>query len=179
MAWTENYKTDFHGMIVGDFPGGVKLCLSLHHEATRQAIARKDLALLDYLAAMLDVADSIAPERDNDYWGGASFSGPRRPGFIYLLQSTENSHIYKIGLSTDVSRRIKQIGNCRHVHSFPADDTLAAESRLHKFYAAQRQEGEWFYLHEPNIDFIRSISRYQDGEFLNDEIEDLLRPLND
>jgi len=162
--WTESYSNSIKGLILGDFPGGEKICLSLEDTATREAIARRDPALLDHLFAMMQLADEIAPGK----WDLDEHSYPKKPGFIYLLQSTDNAYIYKIGLSNDVARRMKEIGHCRYVHSFPTDDMIAAESRLHTFYMEQRQSGEWFRLHDPNIDFIRSIAQYRDGLFLGE-----------
>ena len=97
-----------------------------------------------------------------------------KPGYVYLISNpnTSNSETVncKIGLSKNPQQRISQIRrkvkDVRLVHDFPADNMAVAEFLLHDRYAAQRTNGEWFAFDQADIDYIKSIERYEDGEFI-------------
>ena len=91
-----------------------------------------------------------------------------RSGFVYLLCAKNG--LYKIGLSVDPSARLKSInkqmsGNASLLHTIPADDRYAAERCLHEMFASKRQEGEWFSLSSGDVDFIRSLDKFENGDF--------------
>lgn len=92
------------------------------------------------------------------------------PGFVYLLHDHLNHSMhYKIGLSKNVKQRIKKFKYARLIHSFPTENMEEAEAKLHQIFANQRLEGEWFYLFGPNIEYIKSIVEYKDGQFILSE----------
>jgi hypothetical protein len=71
------------------------------------------------------------------------------PSFIYLIQG---DRWYKIGLTRNVSRRLKELGtrlpfktHLLHVIEVCGGD-LEAEQELHNRYAEYRANGEWFEL---------------------------------
>lgn len=68
--------------------------------------------------------------------------------YVYLLKIPEKS-IYKIGVSKDVEKRIKQLqtGNYEQitlVHKFKSNYPYKIESILHGMYKFKRIEGEWY-----------------------------------
>lgn len=70
--------------------------------------------------------------------------------FIYLIQSLENSY-YKIGVSKNPARRIKQLqtGNSSELKlccTYKTDMANRIESVLHRRYSHLNKEGEWFDL---------------------------------
>lgn len=94
------------------------------------------------------------------------------PGYIYLIQADLPDNPCKIGLSKNVPNRmdlftVKLPFDFELIHSFPADIQTRAETILHTYFDAKRLNGEWFNLDRSDIDYIRSIERYEDGEFIN------------
>lgn len=96
------------------------------------------------------------------------------PGHIYLMKDTQNR--YKIGLSIDPERRLQQMkrknGEVYLIHTFPADNMAQAEKALHWNYRLQKIKGEWFDLTDKDIEFIRSLVKYRDGDFFIQEAND-------
>jgi hypothetical protein len=70
-----------------------------------------------------------------------------------------DGHKYKIGKSVDPKRRINELTKNSSAYEiktiliFPYD----IEKELHKFFEAQRDNGEWFDLNLTNIDFLYSL----------------------
>lgn len=88
---------------------------------------------------------------------------PPRTGFIYLIQSA-NSHLYKIGKTTDISNRMQMFAvklpfHIDLIHTITSDDYNAAERKLHEKYADKRVKGEWFELTEKDVAQIKKIKR--------------------
>ena len=72
----------------------------------------------------------------------------KKQKYVYLLKIPEKS-IYKIGVSKDVEKRIKQLqtGNYEQitlVHKFKSNYPYKIESILHGMYKFKRIEGEWY-----------------------------------
>jgi hypothetical protein len=91
-----------------------------------------------------------------------------KDGYIYLIKS-DTGH-YKIGRSKDVFDRIKTFSiklpfEIELIHQFPADDTLVAEAQLHKNFAQQRVNGEWFDLTPQMVDNIKNLTSYENSVF--------------
>lgn len=69
--------------------------------------------------------------------------------YVYLLKGNEN--FYKIGITQNISSRLKNINNSNHdsvsvVTCWLVEDAIAVERMLHTKYAQQRTKagGEWF-----------------------------------
>lgn len=86
--------------------------------------------------------------------------------YVYLLKIPEKS-IYKIGVSKDVEKRIKQLqtGNCEQitlVHKFKSNYPYKIESVLHGMYKFKRIEGEWYDMSAKEVEnFIEQCEMYE------------------
>lgn len=72
-------------------------------------------------------------------------------GFIYVVESDGK---YKIGLTRDVRRRVKQLGNPVVVASYESSDVYKDEADLHKKFSEKRIVGEWFDLSPSDLEAI-------------------------
>ncbi len=75
------------------------------------------------------------------------------PGHVYLLRHGTQ---YKIGRSTDPTRRYKEIRvqmplDTEEVHVIETDDTVGIEIYWHNRFASKRLKGEWFNLSTQDI----------------------------
>ena len=80
-------------------------------------------------------------------------------GFVYLLKS---GPYYKIGVSTNVDKRIEQLAtlppfDIELVHTTYDTDMYALEKDLHNLYADKRKNGEWFELEESDVEYIKGL----------------------
>jgi hypothetical protein len=89
-------------------------------------------------------------------------------GFIYLLSG---GGYYKIGLTTDVDRRISEISpklpfEVELIHVIQADDMTKAESYLHERFSDKRVNGEWFRLSSDDVEWIKGLDSIEvnDGQ---------------
>ena len=88
-------------------------------------------------------------------------TGPRMTrGFVYLVQC---GPYYKIGISTQVDERIKQLStlppfDIELSHMIPTDDMYTLESTLHERFADKRKNGEWFELEPADAEYIKGLS---------------------
>lgn len=96
------------------------------------------------------------------------------PGFIYVVQM-EGHPIYKIGRSSDVPRRLGQIGiqlpfpyRLCFTHKVP--HVHFAEADLHRDLDCFRKNGEWFELTETALRFVRNRLLYIQAEWLTHRI---------
>jgi len=93
----------------------------------------------------------------------------KKPGYVYLAYS-ETDH-YKIGKSIGPEDRIAVFDTQMPIevsmlHSFEADDMSTAEAMLHRQFDDKQVKGEWFDLDPVDIEFIKSIEVYTDGQFI-------------
>lgn len=75
------------------------------------------------------------------------------PGHVYLLRHGDE---YKIGRSTDPTRRYKQIRvqmplDTEEVHVIETDDTVGIEAYWHSRFSEKRLNGEWFRLSNRDV----------------------------
>lgn len=78
-----------------------------------------------------------------------------KPGYIYLLHG-EGTNWYKIGISAQLTRRVKVIGSKSpfpivRVAAYDVEDMKDAEAWWHETFAHKRTHGEWFALDEYDI----------------------------
>jgi hypothetical protein len=102
-------------------------------------------------------------------------------GFIYVVQMGEQ-RVYKIGRSSDVPRRMSEIGiqlpfpyRLLFAHRVPY--CHYTESDLHRDFAFCRTNGEWFELSAAALEHVRARLLYAQAEWLTQRIVD--RFLND
>lgn len=78
-----------------------------------------------------------------------------KSAFVYLLKIQENG-IYKIGVSKNVEKRVKQLqtGNTEQIYlvnKFHSNYPYKIESYLHNIYKSNTISGEWFYLSDDDV----------------------------
>lgn len=84
------------------------------------------------------------------------------PGHVYLLR---HGNEYKIGRSTDPTRRYKEIRvqmplDTEEVHLIETDDTVGIEGYWHKRFSDRRLNGEWFKLS------VQDVSAFKRRKFM-------------
>ena len=77
----------------------------------------------------------------------------RFKGIVYMLESGGN---YKIGMTTNLGRRITEIGTLMPdplvvAHQIHTNRPEAIEAHWHRRFASKRKKGEWFALTEADI----------------------------
>lgn len=81
-------------------------------------------------------------------------------GYVYLLRGQNG--LYKIGLSKDAERRLKNFEglpfDVDYICVIESEDMRGLEASLHKRFAAKRVKGEWFDLDAEDVDYIRSLT---------------------
>lgn len=83
--------------------------------------------------------------------------------FVYLFQS--ESGLYKIGVSTNPARRLKQLqtGNGEKItllHTYESDIAFLLEKSLKNRFVSNKINGEWFKLPlEDEINFIATCQK--------------------
>lgn len=92
-------------------------------------------------------------------------------GYIYIGQ--DQNGLFKIGMTNDYSKRLKQIQNMNPNFGFfcviPVDDPRGTEKILHSRFASKRMVGEWFQLSADDIQAI--IYEYRGIDVPIEEIE--------
>jgi hypothetical protein len=82
-----------------------------------------------------------------------------KAGFVYVLQADS---YYKIGLSTNVEKRVKQLStlppfDVALIHKIETEDMHQLESELHERFAEKRANGEWFELSEEDLTWLKTL----------------------
>lgn len=84
-------------------------------------------------------------------------------GYIYILQ-IEEFDLYKIGVSQNVKRRIKDIRSnnpfyCKLIYVGSFYDVYEIEKQIHELFSINKFKGEWFKSYKDDIkDLIDSLS---------------------
>jgi len=84
------------------------------------------------------------------------------PTFLYIITAIEFNGIYKIGVSSDVNKRIIQMQTgCPYtlnlVSCYSVDKAYLVENMLHVFFQKKRTCGEWFRLEPLDLEYIDSV----------------------
>ncbi len=88
--------------------------------------------------------------------------------YVYLIQSLENGY-YKIGVSTQPQKRLKQLqtGNSstlKLIDAFLSEYAMKIEKSLHNRYSYLKKEGEWFDLSiEIEVNFIDECKKIENN----------------
>lgn len=85
----------------------------------------------------------------------------KRDGYLYLLGG---EGYYKIGRTTNVNRRIRQLEiqlpwPVHLEHTIPCEKHKESERELHLMFANRRTNGEWFALTAEDVAAIQAINR--------------------
>ena len=111
---------------------------------------------------------SIFPDKQ-EYTSIDEYKDPiNKSGFVYLL-SAETIGQYKIGYSSNVYKRAQTIQtSCpfeiRVIHRIFTVDAPTLESKLHDYYEAYRNRGEWFSLTKTHVKEFMSVANLLDEE---------------
>jgi hypothetical protein len=81
---------------------------------------------------------------------------------VYLVGISAQRGLIKIGIATDVRRRVKSLQtscpfSVKLVKHWTSSDPLASERKLHSKYARHRQTGEWFCLPDHLLEALVSV----------------------
>ena len=79
------------------------------------------------------------------------------PGYVYIVAGGE---YYKIGRAQNPASRLRQLQThapfpLSFVSIISTPDMITTEERLHQHFAKKRSHGEWFALHEDDLEWIR------------------------
>jgi hypothetical protein len=90
-------------------------------------------------------------------------------GYVYLLEA-EGGEYYKIGKARNPHKRTETLAiqlpfPVKLEHIIECDDYDLAERRLHEIYHQARTNGEWFALTPDEVEEIRAIDEFSEGEF--------------
>lgn len=126
------------GAIAGHFNSRRDLIRALHRRVA------EDESCGD-IVAMLPAAEGALPD--------APRTSTPDDGFVYLIKSGNH---HKIGRSSDLERRIKEIRIALPeaailAHVIRTDDPAGIEAYWHRRFADRRANGEWFALGAPDV----------------------------
>jgi hypothetical protein len=100
-----------------------------------------------------------------------------RKSFVYLVSCKEG--YFKIGRSQDPGGRLLSFSTLppfefelEHTIETDTDNDRMAEAKLHKIFSDKRAQGEWFRLEEEDVKFFKSITKYENGEFITNSPHD-------
>jgi hypothetical protein len=91
--------------------------------------------------------------------------------YVYLAHCDTGHH--KIGISNRPFDRIKHFDTIMPVsvtlvHYFQADSAIQAETLLHNAYRERRVSGEWFDLTCEEVEDIKNIDGFENGQFVQE-----------
>jgi len=93
-----------------------------------------------------------------------------REGYVYILGT--RGIYYKIGRSSKLDRRIKQLKiqlpfPVKVLYAVKVRDCAYTEAKLHDLYFERRLNGEWFELDAESVEWVKYLSEYRG--FVEDE----------
>lgn len=82
---------------------------------------------------------------------------------VYIIRDVDVSGFYKIGVASDLKRRLAQLTICpfriKIVHVIPTENAYSLEYQLHAQFADKRVRGEWFNLTTEDIAWLTAIGK--------------------
>ena len=83
-------------------------------------------------------------------------------GYVYLIRF---QGFHKIGLSKRADKRFRGVSSglptpADLIHVIPTNSMVRLEAMMHRWYAKQRANGEWFKLEKRDVDFICQCKAY-------------------
>lgn len=89
-----------------------------------------------------------------------------RTGWIYIIRAETGD--YKIGRARNAPQRVSEIMTTLPfradlVHTIQTNNMVWAERELHLRFAEKRSHGEWFRLSQPDLDWLVSLTRLDEG----------------
>ena len=105
---------------------------------------------------------SIKIKYENTYKNKINFlknSIIKNEGYIYILKMNSEKPLYKIGVSRNAHKRLKQINpkmpyTLKLSFSVKVNNMYNVEKILHNIFAEKRMEGEWFELNDNELNSI-------------------------
>ena len=104
-------------------------------------------------------------------WPGSMLTDKKKPqittaknGHVYLIRASRG--YYKIGISTDVDRRMKTLSKkyptkgLTLIHTISSNDYSMAERYFHNLFREAQIIGEWFMLSQHEVDLFCSYSTF-------------------
>ncbi len=147
-----------------------QIVLAQHHEGKHVRMIYRPILLGNDLEALNDsinLARAELTRRDEMLWQleGAEFASQNpRPGFVYLVGLSTDLNLYKIGITTDPKRRLKEFDATKLPFEvyfealIATQDMHGVERGLHQRYAACRVRGEWFALTPEDVEYIKGLA---------------------
>ena len=82
-------------------------------------------------------------------------------GIVYLLK-IENKPQYKIGVTNNLNRRLKQISpkmpfELKVIHTIKDNQIYKLEEKLHNKFKDKKIKGEWFKLNDNDVNYIKGL----------------------
>lgn len=165
--------------MVAEGPDGAYLINSPGYMATPREVAH----ILDELIRFAkNHADRIADNnarvdeffenlRHGIYSSNSESTQRRKKRYLYMFKSGKNR--YKIGVSEDVGRRLKELNNRPYpvelfaVSAVPFYRALEVEREMHELHASDRISGEWFEIDDERADLTACIIESADDDYDN------------
>lgn len=163
--------------MVAEGPDGAYLINSPGYMATPREVAH----ILDELIRFAkNHADRIADNnarvdeffenlRHGIYSSSSESTQRRKKRYLYMFKSGEDR--YKIGVTTDVDRRLKELNNRPYpvelyaVSEAPFYNAFEAERTMHEIHEDCRINGEWFKLSDEHAQITASFVKYANIDY--------------
>ena len=86
-----------------------------------------------------------------------------RAGYVYVLAVPNTPGLFKIGRTVDLDDRLRTFNvklpfPVQYEHTIKSRDCYALETMLHRLFAAQRVEGEFFTLDNADLRILKSLA---------------------
>lgn len=83
----------------------------------------------------------------------------RRPGFVYIMARNDRPGVYKLGMSLDPFRRVREVESCSLVDCVEVRDRYVAERAIHGRFALRRDSdgSENFSLSDYEVRIVKRL----------------------